>query len=109
VAPRASFQPVLRRFKAELVEEDLRKLLVVVLAGVQHDLLRTALLEREGERGRLDELRPVADDGKDSQADSECNPPMPLKIAFYSLTLAARGYGAGKTVAWYLGWRLQRV
>jgi len=34
---------------------------------------------------------------------------MTRKIAFYSLTLAARGYGAGKTVAWYLNWRLQRV
>jgi hypothetical protein len=34
---------------------------------------------------------------------------MTRKIAFYSITLAARGLGAGRTVAWYVSWRLQRV
>jgi hypothetical protein len=32
-----------------------------------------------------------------------------LKILLSSAPLLARGYGAGKTLAWYLSWRLQRA
>jgi len=40
---------------------------------VEHHLVDPALAEREGEWSRLDELRPVADDGKDSHAAGECS------------------------------------
>ena len=46
----------------ELVEEDGGQLAVVVLAGVHDDLLDPGVAERDRERRRLDELRPVADD-----------------------------------------------
>jgi hypothetical protein len=32
-----------------------------------------------------------------------------VKIVFATAPLVARGYGAGKTLAWYLSWRLQRA
>ena len=53
--------------EAELGEEDPRERVVVVLAGVHEDLL-VALAQRPGHGGRLDELRPVADDGEDLHA-----------------------------------------
>ena len=53
------------RGSAELVEEDLRQLVVVVLAGVDHDLARDRA-QRARDRGRLDELRPVPDDREDA-------------------------------------------
>jgi hypothetical protein len=43
---RAAFQPVGRLAQPELLEEELRELAVVVLAGVQHDLLDSGLLQR---------------------------------------------------------------
>ena len=73
VGARAGLEPVARRRQLELLEEDGRELGVVVLAGVEDDLLDPALAQRERERGRLDELRPVADDGKDSHAAGECS------------------------------------
>ena len=57
-------EPVLRLRQVELVEEDLRELAVLVLAGVQDDLLDPAVAQRDRERRRLHELRPVADDGE---------------------------------------------
>ena len=57
-------EPVARRAEAELVEEDLRKLAIPVLSRVKDDLVDPRVAERDGERGRLDELRPVADDGE---------------------------------------------
>ena len=48
--------------QAELGEEDLGELLVVVLAGVDEHLLRL-FAQPVGDRRRLDELRPVPDDG----------------------------------------------
>ena len=65
VRPGARLQAVPRRVEPELVEEDLREPGIVVLAGVQHDLLGAS---REGQRDRsgLDELRPVADDRDDA-------------------------------------------
>ena len=48
-------------FQFKLVEEDLRELGVVVLPGVQHDLLDSALAERLGDRPGLDELRAISD------------------------------------------------
>jgi hypothetical protein len=56
---------VARGWKAELVEEDLRELWVVVLPGVSNDLLDIALAQRDRNGAGLDELRPVADDGQD--------------------------------------------
>ena len=50
-------EPVARLAEPELVEEDLRQLRVVVLAGVQHDLVDPGLPQRRRERRRLDELR----------------------------------------------------
>ena len=50
--------------QAELLEEDLRQLAVVVLPRVDDDLLDPALPQRHGQRRRLDELRPVSDDGE---------------------------------------------
>ena len=51
--------------EAELVEEDLRQLGVVVLARVQDALVDARLAERERQRSRLHELRAVPDDGED--------------------------------------------
>ena len=48
----------------ELVEEHGRQLRVPVLAGVHDDLVDPCLAQRERERRRLDELRPVPDDGE---------------------------------------------
>ena len=64
VAARAGFEPVRGWSKPKLVEEHLRQLPVVVLARVQHHLLRPPG-ERERDRAGLDELRPVSDDGQD--------------------------------------------
>ena len=61
---------MLGRLEAELVEEDLRELVVVVLARVQDDLVRP-VSQREREGSRLYELRTVADNGKDLHADRE--------------------------------------
>ena len=55
-------QLTLRPRHAELAEEDLRQLVVVMLAGMDQDLLVLGP-HRRGDRGGLDELRPVADDG----------------------------------------------
>jgi hypothetical protein len=52
---------------AELVDEDRRELVVVVLAGVDEQLVVLGAQQaRDG--GRLDELRAVPDDGEDLQA-----------------------------------------
>ena len=50
--------------KAELVDEDLRELGVVVLPRVDDDVLgvRKAPLQRRDDRGHLDEVRPRSDD-----------------------------------------------
>jgi hypothetical protein len=53
---------VLGAREPELVEEDLGELLVVVLARVDEHLARS-LAQPVGDRRRLDELRPVPDDG----------------------------------------------
>ncbi len=56
--------------EAELVDEDLRELVVPVLPGVDNDLVDPGIAQRDGERRRLDELRPVADDGQDAHRAS---------------------------------------
>ena len=48
--------------EAELVEEDLRQLVVVVLPRVQHHLLDLRVPQGLGDRPGFDELRPVTDD-----------------------------------------------
>jgi hypothetical protein len=35
--------------------------------------------------------------------------PLTVKILLASAPLLARSYGAGKTLAWYVSWRLQRA
>ena len=50
--------------RAELLEEHRRERGVPVLARVHDDLLDPRRAERDRERRRLDELRPVADDGQ---------------------------------------------
>ncbi len=62
VGAAAELEVVLGPRQAELGEEDLGELLVVVLAGVDQHLLRF-LAQPVGHRRRLDELRPVPDDG----------------------------------------------
>jgi hypothetical protein len=66
-------------------------------------------LEREGQGSRLDELRPIADDGKDFHGGRESSRLMTRKLLIgLALPLSAT-VGAGKTLSWY-GWRrLQRV
>jgi len=99
---------VLGRVEAELVEEDLRELVVVVLAGVEDDLVRS-VSQREREGSRLYELGAVADDRKDSHSDRESRRPMPLKILLAGAPLLVRGVMTGKTLVWYVNWRLERV
>ncbi len=65
---RAQVEAVPRFREAELRDEDLGHRVVPVLPGVQHDLLDLRLAERGRERCRLDELRPVSDDGEDLHA-----------------------------------------
>jgi hypothetical protein len=72
VASRPGFETVLGRLEPELVEEDLRQVVVVMLARVQYDLLRP-VLERQRQGSRLYELGAVADDRKDSHVDRECS------------------------------------
>ena len=52
---------------AELGDEDRRQLVVVVLAGVDEQLVVLGA-QQARDRRRLDELRPVADDREDPQA-----------------------------------------
>ena len=61
---RAEVEPMGRLVQPELVDEDLRQLVVPVLPRVHDDLVDRRLSERHGERRRLDELRAVADDGE---------------------------------------------
>ena len=61
----AEVEPVGGLRQAELVEEDLRELVVPVLPRVDDHLVDPRRAQRLGERRRLDELRPVADDGED--------------------------------------------
>jgi hypothetical protein len=71
VSPGTGLELPGRDVESELLEEDLRELGIVVLAGVKEGLFDGPLLERERDRGRLHELRPVAYDGKDSQGRVE--------------------------------------
>jgi hypothetical protein len=65
--PRPESELALRARDAQLVDEHRRQLVVVVLAGVHEDLVVLGS-QRPADRGRLDELGPVADDGDDPQA-----------------------------------------
>ena len=67
---RADLEPVFRGTQFELIEEDLRKLAVVVLARVEDDLV-DLVSKCEGKGSRLDELWPVSDDGKDFHGGGE--------------------------------------
>ena len=62
--PRPRVEPVSGLGEAELVEEDLGELRVVVLPGVHHDLVDSGLAQCQGQRRRFDELRTVPDDGE---------------------------------------------
>jgi len=65
----ACVQLVLRSGHAELVEEDPGQVVVVVLSGVDDDLVEP-LAQQAGDRSRLYELRTVADDRDDQPAAS---------------------------------------
>ena len=67
---RPQIEPIGGLRQAELVDEDLRELVVPVLARMDDDLVDPGLAQGDGERRRLDELRPVADDGEDSHPRS---------------------------------------
>jgi len=54
----------------ELVDEDLRQLVVPVLTRVDDDLVDPCLAKRHGQRRRLDELWTVADDGQNAHRAS---------------------------------------
>jgi hypothetical protein len=60
---------VLGARQPELVEEDLRQHVVVVLAGVDEHLRRDRA-QRPGHRRCLDELRPVADHGQHARVSA---------------------------------------
>ena len=62
VGAAAEVEQVLGPRQVELVEEDLGELRVVVLARVDEHLVGR-LAQAERDRGGLDELRAVADDG----------------------------------------------
>src|SRR5207244_6905753 len=82
---RPRLEPVRGLREPELVEEDLRQLPVPVLAGVEHDLVEAALAERDRERRRFDELRPVPDNGEDLHRRREGYgrpPPPPVGLRF---------------------------
>jgi hypothetical protein len=93
---------------AWLPEPASSRCVVVVLAGVEDDLVRP-VSQREREGSRLYELGAVADDRKDSHSDRESRRPMPLKILLAGAPLLARGVMTGKTLVWYVNWRLERV
>jgi hypothetical protein len=58
-------EPVARLGQSELRVEDVGKLRIPVLAGVEADLLDAGLAQRGADRTGLDELRAVADNGQD--------------------------------------------
>ncbi len=58
-------EPVARLGQPELVVEDVGELRIPVLAGVEADLLDPCGAQGGGDGTRLDELRPVPDDGED--------------------------------------------
>ena len=60
-------EPVTRLRQAELVEENLRELGVVVLPRMQDDFLDSLLAKSDRERSRLHELGTVSDDGENFQ------------------------------------------
>ena len=64
VGARAALDTAVGRAQPELLEEDLREVGVVVLAGVHEDVVAAAV-ERPGDWRSLDELRAVAHDGDD--------------------------------------------
>ena len=67
VRARADLQHAVGRADPELVEEDLRHRLVVVLAGVHEQVLEARPALDLGDDGRhLDEVRPGSDDGQDA-------------------------------------------
>src|SRR6476619_1389047 len=63
---RVEVEPVIGLWEAELVEEDLGELTVVVLPRVEHDLVDPALAQSDRQGGGFDELRPASDDREDS-------------------------------------------
>ena len=67
VRPRPEAELALGARNPQLVDEHRGQLVVVVLAGVHEDLVVLGA-QRPADGGRLDELRPVADDGDDPQA-----------------------------------------
>jgi hypothetical protein len=71
VAARPGRELVVGRRHVELLEEDLGEPAVVVLAGVDEDLL-VALAQVARHRGRLHELGPVADHGQDPHGRASC-------------------------------------
>ena len=60
-------EPVARLRQAELVEENLRQLGVVMLPRMQDDLLDPAVAKGDRERCGFDELRPVSNDRENLQ------------------------------------------
>ena len=72
----AQVEAVRRLGEPELVEEDGGQLVVPVLPGVDDDLVEPGVAQGDGERRRLDELRPVADDGQDLHARSVVTTPV---------------------------------
>ena len=67
----ADVQMMIRRGDAELLEEDVRHPVIVVLAGV-HQHFREAAAQRRAERRRFDELRARSEDGQEFHAGARC-------------------------------------
>jgi hypothetical protein len=70
VRSRSDLEPVFGLAQFKLVEEDLRELRVIVLTRVEDNLV-DLVSKCEGQGSRLDELRPVSDDGKDFHGGGE--------------------------------------
>ena len=74
----AEVEPVCRLRQPELLEEDRGELVVPVLPRVDDDLVDPASRGAPRERRRLDELRPVADDGEHLHRADPSQPLGPL-------------------------------
>ena len=110
VRPAVDLELAVRRRDAELVEEDPRQLVVVMLPRVDEQLL-VALAQGQRHGGRLDELRAVSDDGDDSHDVGRAMGGERHNHADGSRAKASRGRGgrccrAARHAVWYLRYQL---
>ena len=94
----------LGRRHVELLDEDPRQLVVVVLAGVdEHLVVSLAQTARDG--GRLHELGPVANDGEYPHVLEDCGRGMTQLVDNVRGTVSA-AVGASRHLLWYFGYQI---